>query len=49
MGSPWLVEGDIYVVEELFDGIEPGRDLKRRSASFSLMQEKVQVEGTGRA
>jgi hypothetical protein len=35
-GSPWLVGGEKYVIEELFDGIEPGRDLKRR-ASFTLM------------
>ena len=34
-GKPLVIEGDIYVVEELFGGTEPGRDLKRRSASFS--------------
>jgi len=36
-GSPWLVGREKYVIEELFDGIEPGRDLKRRRASFTLM------------
>ena len=36
-GSPWLVGWEKYEIEELFDGIESGRDLKRRRASFTLM------------
>lgn len=48
----WLVEEKIYVIEDIYDGIEPGRDFKRSRASFTLMhngRRRVQVEGPGRA